>query len=235
MALHRFTHPLCACMLFVSSVMFAQPSGWYWVNPRPQGDYLYDVQALDAETGIAVGELGTIIKTTDGGMHWDVQHYSGDVNDALDKASFASMTLGWAVGESGAIIKTTDGGFHWTGKTSGTSVRLTDVHFLDPFRGVSCGENIVIRSTDGGENWTSTTFNDTTVIVGVRFRNANSVWAVGYEYTDPPWELHNGVVYGSTDGGSQWTRLLVDSARTFSCSTRRHRRAWCDRRFPCSR
>ncbi|MFQ5512269.1 MAG: hypothetical protein ACE5EO_10505 [Candidatus Krumholzibacteriia bacterium] len=43
------------------------PSGWFWQNPRPQGNNLLAVSFTDANTGTAVGELGTIVRTTDGG------------------------------------------------------------------------------------------------------------------------------------------------------------------------
>ena len=37
---------------------------WYWQNPLPCGNSLNDVCFVDANIGIAVGDLGTIVKTT---------------------------------------------------------------------------------------------------------------------------------------------------------------------------
>lgn len=37
---------------------------WQWQNPKPQGNELQSVQALDANTFIAFGQAETKIKTT---------------------------------------------------------------------------------------------------------------------------------------------------------------------------
>ncbi|MCH8020445.1 hypothetical protein IH785_11345, partial [candidate division KSB1 bacterium] len=44
----------------------AQPE-WFWQNPLPQGNLLNDIHFFDEFSGIAVGEFGTILRTTDGG------------------------------------------------------------------------------------------------------------------------------------------------------------------------
>ena len=51
-------------------------SGWYWQNPLPQGYTLYGVFFTDANTGTAVGEYGTIIRTSNGGASRAEQHRS---------------------------------------------------------------------------------------------------------------------------------------------------------------
>ena len=46
-------------------------SGWQWGNPQPQGNTLHDVAfAPGSATGYAVGDFGTIIKTSDAGATW---------------------------------------------------------------------------------------------------------------------------------------------------------------------
>src|SRR6266478_2900126 len=45
-------------------------SGWNWANPLPQGNDLLGVDAIDANTIIAVGKLGTCLKSSDGGFNW---------------------------------------------------------------------------------------------------------------------------------------------------------------------
>src|SRR4051812_14221423 len=44
-------------------------SGWYWGNPLPQGNTLHDV-AFAGGAGYAAGDLGTLLKTRDGGLTW---------------------------------------------------------------------------------------------------------------------------------------------------------------------
>jgi photosystem II stability/assembly factor-like uncharacterized protein len=44
-------------------------SGWLWGNPLPQGNTLR-AMAFSGTTGYAVGDFGTLLKTTDGGDTW---------------------------------------------------------------------------------------------------------------------------------------------------------------------
>jgi photosystem II stability/assembly factor-like uncharacterized protein len=47
--------------------------GWFWQNPLPQGNNLSEIFIISHNSAIAVGELGTIIKTTDGGTDWTLK------------------------------------------------------------------------------------------------------------------------------------------------------------------
>lgn len=64
---------------------------------------------LDDQTGYAVGEDGTILKTTNGGTNWSGQ--SSATSNILRSVYFPGNTLtGYAVGDGGNILKTTYGG-----------------------------------------------------------------------------------------------------------------------------
>ena len=84
------------------------PSGWFWQNPVPQGNTLRAVHFVNATTGTAVGDLGTILRTTDGGSSW-VSQTSGTTR-ALGGVSFTDATTGTVVGGLGTILRTTTGG-----------------------------------------------------------------------------------------------------------------------------
>ena len=122
---------------------------WVWQNPLPQGNALYTPSFTDANTGTAVGDNGTIIRTIDGGNNWIIQ--SSGTTNALLGVSFADADHGTAVGASGTIVRTTDGGNNWVSQTSGTTNALEAVSFTDANTGTVVGENgIVLRTTDGG-------------------------------------------------------------------------------------
>jgi hypothetical protein len=72
-----------------SSASLAQ-SGWFWQNPLPQGNPLIAVSFVDANTGTAVGEYGTILRTTDGGATWTLQT-SGTTTIGLLGVSFVDV------------------------------------------------------------------------------------------------------------------------------------------------
>lgn len=96
--------------LLVSLVFsnFTNAQDWYWQNPKPQGNLLQSVKFIDSNIGFAVGSLGTILKTTNGGNNWIIK-YSG-VTNQLNSVSFINSTIGFVVGINGTIIKTIDGG-----------------------------------------------------------------------------------------------------------------------------
>jgi photosystem II stability/assembly factor-like uncharacterized protein len=76
----------------------------FGVTETPVAVYL----PVDAQTGIAVGERGSIFKTTDGGAYW--QEGRINVDSTLQDVHFVNATTGFLVGRGGVIARTTDGG-----------------------------------------------------------------------------------------------------------------------------
>jgi len=64
-------------LVIVALVACASPSneqnGWCQQNPIPTGNELRAVIFIDANIGVAVGDGGTILRTTDGGATWLVR------------------------------------------------------------------------------------------------------------------------------------------------------------------
>jgi photosystem II stability/assembly factor-like uncharacterized protein len=86
---------------------FAQ-SGWYWQNPVPTGHRLLAAAAPNANTVVAVGSYGTILRTTDAGATWTPQR--SWTRHPLFGVALVDTNTGTAVGEVGAILRTTTGG-----------------------------------------------------------------------------------------------------------------------------
>ena len=80
-------------LLLLTQICSAQ---WYWQNPLPTGNFLSDVYFIDESTGWAVGENGTIVKTTDGGTNWTIQ--TSGTTYILMGVSFTDANTGTAVG-----------------------------------------------------------------------------------------------------------------------------------------
>ena len=89
------------------SVSFSQ-SGWFWQNPLPQGSTLNSVKFINAQTGIAVGNFGAVLRTSDGGESWNLYN-SNFINDIYSVAISDANNI-FAVGSDGMIIKTTNSG-----------------------------------------------------------------------------------------------------------------------------
>ena len=133
------------------------------ISQSPAGN-LRDVFFIDSNTGWAVGENGTVIKTTDSGSSRTVQD-SGTTND-LWSVSFVDANTGYATGDDNTnfFIKTTDGGQTWTSgrvlNARGFRRFFLAIEFLTPDIGLIAGVNVrrsldaeVYYTADGGDSW----------------------------------------------------------------------------------
>ena len=141
-----------------------QQAGWFWQNPLPQGNNLRAVSFTNTNTGTAVGNEGTILRTTNGGASW-VSQTSGTTT-SLGGVSFSDANNGTAVGGN-TILRTTDGGATWVSQTSGTTNGLFGVSFTDANNGTVVGQNgTILRTTDGGATWVGQTSGTTEFLNG---------------------------------------------------------------------
>jgi uncharacterized repeat protein (TIGR01451 family) len=103
---------------------------------------------------------------------------------------------GWAVGESGTILHTSDGGGTWSPQTSGTSVLLFAVSFVDANDGWAVGSSgTILHTSNGGGTWSPQTSGTSESFHGVSFVDANNGWAMG----------SNGKIVHTSNGGSTWS------------------------------
>ncbi len=142
--------------LFIIALFFANAATaqWFWQNPLPQGYHLNSVMFPGTNVGYAVGEIGSVVKTTDAGLHWAALPTA--VSQHLQSVFFTDDNTGFAVGDEGAIIKTTNGGTTWDSLASGTTLCLNSVFFTNNNKGFAVGRNcgstdngIILRTTDG--------------------------------------------------------------------------------------
>jgi len=101
---------------------------------------------LDINNGWVVGNLGTILKTTDGGNTWIPK--TSDTFVDLEGVYFIDSNLGWIVGEGGLILATSDGGNTWTPESSEVTSELASVFFVDSANGYAVGANGVILARE---------------------------------------------------------------------------------------
>ncbi len=201
-----FAHVSMALILVVSlalpTMAIAAPvPTWTWQNPLPDGSSLSSVQFVDANTGWAVGDGGTIVKTTDGGASWNSQNSGATTR--LSCVQFVDANTGWAVGDGGTIVKTTDGGATWSAQNSGTTNQwLSSVCFVDSNRGWAVGFDYgsglgsILKTTDGGVTWVPQVSGTTDWLYCVRFVSATTGWAVG----------DGGTILKTVNGGANWTQ-----------------------------
>lgn len=187
-------------ILFYLNLELMAQAGWYWQNPIPQGNNLYDVFFVGTNNGWAVGGNGSIIHTDDGGLSWSQQH-STTQND-LYATFFINDNAGWAVGIYGTLLHWN--GDKWESQNSQTSAHLNDVYFINTQIGWVVGDNQTFLFTeDGGENWTQIGF------TGTQYRYF-SVYFIDQDHGYVAGATGSyGIIRYTSDGGSSWVRQLI--------------------------
>ncbi|MEZ9141488.1 MULTISPECIES: WD40/YVTN/BNR-like repeat-containing protein [unclassified Shewanella] len=102
---------------------------WQQVS-SPVISQLTKVFFLNEKQGWAVGHDATIIHTVDGGLTWQVQFQSTEVEKPLLDILFFNENEGIAVGAYGLFYRTADGGKHWVQEFHEELLFPEDVSYL---------------------------------------------------------------------------------------------------------
>lgn len=183
--------------------------------------HLWGVFFTDSSTGTAVGDSGTILRTTDGGTTWLAQ--SSGTTNTLFSVFFTDVNTGTAAGADGTILRTTNGGVTWVRQASGmTNFELLGVSFVGPNTGSVVGPGFdggtILRTTNGGETWLSQSsgIGLPFYIRGVFLLDADTGFAVG----------DGGITLRTANGGTRWTIQQIsgvtNSLNGISFSTTRY-------------
>jgi photosystem II stability/assembly factor-like uncharacterized protein len=193
-----------------------------WTSQDPGvRERLNGVSCADAAECVAVGDLGTIVRTQDGST-WDVVPDTGSVRGAatlLGVSCPAGTNLCVAVGDHGSAFRSIDGGATWSSLNSGTDEFLNAVSCSSTSACVAVGSSgTVIRSGDGGQTWSSSSSGTTKPLLGISCTSGARCVAVGA----------SGTMLGSSDGGQSWSSqstpaagadlLAVSCASSSSCT-----------------
>jgi len=157
----------------------------------------------DRRNGIAAGQYGLLIKTSDGGATWVT--VAGISGDSYYGAEMTDASNAWVAGDLGILLHTSDGGSHWAQQSTSTTRTLLSISFVDAARGWAAGDaGELIRTSDGGEHWVRITSGVSSVLYGVKFLDPLRGWAVGA----------GGTILRTTDGGNSWTGQASGTAAT---------------------
>ena len=110
--MNRLVSLLLACAGLIACIDLHAQNWKVTTNINATVDF-YGVHFTDDNTGYAVGTVGSIYKTVDGGITWTAQ--TSNTTQTLNEIFFPTATTGYAVGNNGTIRKTVDGGSIPTG------------------------------------------------------------------------------------------------------------------------
>ncbi|MBL4756015.1 MAG: hypothetical protein JKY52_20780, partial [Flavobacteriales bacterium] len=185
----------------VGEIVYTSDGGGSW-NPgtlTTGAGPLHGVFQVDANVGYAVGDNGTILKTGNSGMTWDVDLFPGMFTENFKDVYFSSPTSGIVVGSMGRVLE--GDGSLWTAPFRVTAEDLNAVSLTGPTTGYIGGgsPNTTMLKADPDLN-TWTVQSPLTSIESVRgmdaglFTGPDQLLAVG----------DVGTIWNSTDDGVTW-------------------------------
>lgn len=187
-------------LVFFQLIINAEAQNWTLV-PSPTTNNLYGVASRDSNTWIAVGDIGTIIRSTNGGSSWT--SVSSPAADALRAVSF-NGNIGIAVGIGGLVLRTTDGGLNWIKETKPTTKPLYSVSMTSQMAVIGGEEGTILVSTDSGLNWTPHTAGTAAVLFGMTVIGDVGIGSGG-----------QGDIVLSNQRGVAWSLTVIGTLNTF--------------------
>ncbi len=164
---------------------------WSLVQSDPG---LRDVFFATASAGWAVGSVGRVLRTGDGGATWQSSALAG-VGLTLRAVQFIDASNGWLVGDSGVHFKSSDGGVSWTPVSVPSAAHFSDVSYSDAQHGWIAAGDHVLRTSDAGASWQSSALPAGARAERISVLGGNWLWATGTP----------GVIATSSNAGQSWT------------------------------
>lgn len=166
---------------------------------------LHDIYFWDGNTGWAVGDCGTILKSTDGGVTWNECQAMRSIKSQQRMTPEMKALVNLSRDAAGSMPEKSV-----EAVASPISAALQSVHFIDAERGWAVGgyavpyvdrtRAVVLKTSDGGSTWIPQANVMAPRLQQVRFQSASSGWAFG----DAGYLFRSGFLTTS-DGGLNWT------------------------------
>jgi photosystem II stability/assembly factor-like uncharacterized protein len=189
-------------LMFLISVSICAQS-WQWVNPLPQGNQLNAVSFINANTGVAGGSLGTIIKTTDGGTSWRIINTNTTKN--IQELTVATLTTFYASGDSGLVLRSTNAGETWSNVSVNSIYSIWNIQFFDENSGYASGLNSKFyKTSNGGANWTEITIPGGGDYYSMTFFGPQSGYLTSF----------SGKILKTMNGGLNWSETYTGRSAT---------------------
>jgi photosystem II stability/assembly factor-like uncharacterized protein len=148
-----------------------------------------------------ITDSSLVYMSSDNAQSWVEKYRQFITFSNLRSIKFINSLTGCASGTGGGLIRTTNGGNNWYKITTGTTMDLNAIYFINQNTGFAAGglfnlNNLILRTTNSGLNW-AVVLNDTSgYLYNIFFLNENSGWAAGYRG-----------VLKTTNSGLNWFRL----------------------------
>lgn len=215
-------------LIAVAFGIITNAQGWSLLTTNSTSN-LKGIHFPTETTGYAVGDNGTILKTTNGGTQWTglttsfPGYWFWDVH-------FIDENTGYVVGESdpgfnpcgqGIILKTVNGGANWTILASSLSYPVRDMFVLGKDTLFICGgaeqtNSVIAKSFNGGNTFTpiGLSYFDA-MLGGLYFLNSNVGFLGVYESVFGTYNPGLATWLSTTNGGSAFSNNVIPSSISY--------------------
>lgn len=163
------------------------------VQPTPTTNDLNDVFGVTDTEAYAVGEVGRLLRTTNGGQTWNQQILG---NNDLEGVGFSpSGAVGIIATDAGPVYRSTNG-VNWNLVGTGSNGNLRGVAWgTETVVWIAEREGAALRSTNAGLNWSSSATGAADRLRGIDAIGTNLAWVVG----------ESGTIRFTANGGATWS------------------------------
>lgn len=195
---------------FETLLLTTTNGGNEWTRQRIPEQLFYALTFIDSLHGWMVGEGGTIVGTSDGGVTWFEATVDTNIHPQweLSVVEFYSPQYGYALGGrfdiTGMTWRTTNGGQSWHPMVAGAEP-LYGIHFFDSLNVMCVGGDFdfgsgMINTKDGGSYWNYTYLGIWGQASSLAFRTHSEAWSpLGFA----------GTYMFSADSGRTWADFPV--------------------------
>lgn len=186
-------------------VLYSEDQGHNWLQAEvPTRVMLTGVFLLDHQNIWAVGHDATIIKSNDGGKHWQISYHAPDKDTPFLAVWFKDQNKGFAIGGYGLFLETQDGGKNWTQRWISEEDDFHLNHITSTEEGtlfIAAESGVIYRSTDEGAHWTSLSPPYPGSFFGTLSMAPNQLIVFGLR----------GHLFISQDNGNHWKKLASET------------------------
>lgn len=137
---------------FGGEIFMTIDGGQNWTSVFYNSYQMNHMTFVSQSLGYATADYGRIIKTTNGGLSWDM--FITEALGNLMCIEFVDEDIGYASSTYGEILKTEDGGQNWTVDDGVSNSNLRYLYCLSEAEVYSCGnEGKILHTIDGGISW----------------------------------------------------------------------------------
>jgi photosystem II stability/assembly factor-like uncharacterized protein len=182
----------------LSGVMQSIDAGLSWEEKcGPTRNIVQDVHFIDRQNGFACGAKGMLLRTSDGGTHWEDISFGTRSHLAIEGMNTNDLWMGAAQ----RIFHSDNNGTSWTEKLITIGSSINDILPISSNRILAVSSTgIIYLSSDSGASW------DTTYAVGgsQQLKSIAKIDNQRYMVTG-----FNGIILRSDDQGATWNSVTI--------------------------